>query len=117
MGMEMGLTPAFESFLANGNTSIVVLQTDIVDHATAEADEAGTANHGGALEPWSVEHSRDSGGVSREGPPGVFDRTDHRLPPGRKEGAEAREENQQRAHLRSRDLPRCGTGQIDRRVV
>src|SRR5215813_10656016 len=103
-----------ENFLANEITHIVVLQTDIVDHAAAEADEAGTANHGGALEPWSVEHSRDSGGVSREGPPRVFDRTDHRLSPGRKEGAEAREEDQQCTYLRSCDLPQRRTGQIDR---
>src|SRR6266849_1649561 len=97
---------------------VVVLETGIVDqYGRTEANQTGTAGHGGALERGRAFHSRDSGSVSREGQAALFHRADHGLPVGGEEGVEAVEEDQQCPYFRGGRDSRGRTRQIDRRSV
>src|ERR1035437_924579 len=81
------------------NGLVVVSQTDIVGrYAPATTDEAGNADHGGAVEFGRVLHPRDSGSLSGEAPAGVYHYSDHCLPTGRQGRAAARQEDRQRPY-------------------
>ena len=72
--------------------------------ATAETEQARTADHGGAVDPRRLLGARDPGSLSREGPAGLHHRADDGLPAGREGRHPPHEEDRQRAHLRGGHL-------------
>src|ERR1035437_7638222 len=79
-------------------------------HARTEIDQAGTADHGDAVDERRVVDPRGAGGVSGEGPTCVYDHPDDGVPAGGEGRGAAGEEGGQLSQFSGRRLRGSGGG-------
>src|SRR5579863_7664250 len=95
--------------------TVVALHTGIVFHdATAETYQAGTSDHGSAVDPRALCDPGDSGGVPESEPSRLHHHPDHGLPARGQEGAPPGEEDQPCSHFRSADFAQRSAEPVDR---
>src|SRR5262249_3541518 len=84
---------------------------------TPQTDQAGAPDYGGALDSWTLRHSRNSGSLPQAESPGLFHHSDHGLSFGGKEDPASSQKDQPRSYFRVLDFPRRSSGQAYRRAA